>query len=1327
MKDQRRSAKRLISIFLTFVLVLTSVMLPTKSVTAASKKQIKSVALTINKTKVTNKKVTLYLGEKCKLLVTVKPSTAKKSVKYKSSNAKVVYVDKKGNLIAKKAGKATITVTVTPKKGKKKAAKVTVTVSKKFSLDKKSIAMKKGATTKLKANAASFHTVKWKSSNTKVATVKNGSVKAKNVGTATITATIGKVKTSVKVKVSKKSTTPQPSPPNPPEEPTIHVTGVEIDENSISLDIGQTKQLKATVKPENATDRSVSWRSEDSTIASVNAQGIVEAKAAGETKIVVTTNEKAFKAECNVKVNAKEADGLKIEVPNQLSKYSSTGKSVIMMGNDANVQVRCINHGSPMTNVNVKLTMEPQYGNANDAYAIKGMENQWSAFEKTNENGYVAFPISLITKHKDLDSLSGYYQSYKLTVSCQDNGMDFTSSSSLCFASVEYSATNTDDTIYVANQYDEALPAIEPSLNATGSGVARTKSKNGEFDVQYVTSQQVSTDERPHAVTLAISPVLTIPATSSEAEMGDYEKLINRKSGSYSVYNDETNEKTTTIIESIPAGLEWARIYFDDIRISQYTKIQIKFFDRTKKEQIGQTKEINANSFTEDSKVVQIPVQQDHDVYAEIALISAGQVDEGNNDGYEIAKIAGEWRSSAKDFYSFENLDNAVTWEIDSNFARSTSVELPYQQAQQYLPKNSQYLSENNTYTYRVPAFPSVGNAVLDVKSPDQKVVATFLYPSINSMEDGIYQNENVIAAPSANIRAFNASSQEVEQSVGELVADKSGITVDSRNAGYTPLKATIDYSSLGVKSDKTVLYTSVQWSPVENSEMIETKDFYAVKGQQVEVTVQLYDSRNNKVAMEGQQITLYQGTEELDESFIVGTPNYTTGKDGNCLIKIKNPSASVLALEDLNAKAKSYNIKLMIKSDQGVEHANIYWADLGLYFCSDVLDSDEKSTEQKAFLETQHIRHSGVVETRVFAGSKSLGKHTEKLDVTDTGEDISLSREVGHTWIFGMPVVGYVKDGTQEKIAEISGVNVQFAKKGVGEKVGEDNEKATYTLKSEKIGDSVLTGTIDNASLGDHIVFTILDEAGQEKRYQNVGTGTAEINASIDLVLNWTPVGMNLNIIPPLGEQLDITTKTKLYFSLKDSFDNPLSGKTITYSIKSAEIPELVVTDVSLVTDSKGMAMIEIDAPGKSGNLTIDAKYDSALSTKTIVYADSGIQEKFSLQKAVINKVSSPYKVAVEFSHALDAKSVQKDAFRIYKTAAPTDEYQIASAQIDANNSNIVILTLDGEGLKDVKSSEVTLAVSAYEDADGIEYQIIDNKHRLLPEVSTVTLEDQK
>lgn len=95
MVNHNGSKRRLISILLTFVLVFTSFMLPTDSVQAASKKQIKSVALTINKTKVTNKKVTLYLGEKCKLLVTVKPSAAKKSVKYKSSNTKVVSVDKK--------------------------------------------------------------------------------------------------------------------------------------------------------------------------------------------------------------------------------------------------------------------------------------------------------------------------------------------------------------------------------------------------------------------------------------------------------------------------------------------------------------------------------------------------------------------------------------------------------------------------------------------------------------------------------------------------------------------------------------------------------------------------------------------------------------------------------------------------------------------------------------------------------------------------------------------------------------------------------------------------------------------------------------------------------------------------------------------------------------------------------------------------------------------------------------------------------------------------------------------------------------------------------
>ena len=69
---------------------------------------------------------------------------------------------------------------------------------------------------------------------------------------------------------------------------TVDVTGIKLDQSSITLDVGDTKQLKATVEPENATDKTVSWTVGDGTIASVR-DGLVSAIAKGST--VVTVND----------------------------------------------------------------------------------------------------------------------------------------------------------------------------------------------------------------------------------------------------------------------------------------------------------------------------------------------------------------------------------------------------------------------------------------------------------------------------------------------------------------------------------------------------------------------------------------------------------------------------------------------------------------------------------------------------------------------------------------------------------------------------------------------------------------------------------------------------------------------------------------------------------------------------------------------------------------------------------------------------------------------------------------------------------------------------
>ena len=72
--------------------------------------------------------------------------------------------------------------------------------------------------------------------------------------------------------------------------PTL-VTGVSISPASAGIVFGGTQQLAATVSPANATNKTVTWSSGNSSIATVNSTGLVTGVAAGSTKITVTTQD----------------------------------------------------------------------------------------------------------------------------------------------------------------------------------------------------------------------------------------------------------------------------------------------------------------------------------------------------------------------------------------------------------------------------------------------------------------------------------------------------------------------------------------------------------------------------------------------------------------------------------------------------------------------------------------------------------------------------------------------------------------------------------------------------------------------------------------------------------------------------------------------------------------------------------------------------------------------------------------------------------------------------------------------------------------------------
>ena len=96
----------------------------------------------------------------------------------------------------------------------------------------------------------------------------------------------------------------QPSEPDPPAS-IVSVQAVRVTPQAIQfLAIGETRQLLATVFPTNATDQAIAWESSDSSVASVNAVGLVTAKTAGAGVFITAyTHDGGHQASVNVSVN----------------------------------------------------------------------------------------------------------------------------------------------------------------------------------------------------------------------------------------------------------------------------------------------------------------------------------------------------------------------------------------------------------------------------------------------------------------------------------------------------------------------------------------------------------------------------------------------------------------------------------------------------------------------------------------------------------------------------------------------------------------------------------------------------------------------------------------------------------------------------------------------------------------------------------------------------------------------------------------------------------------------------------------------------------------
>jgi uncharacterized repeat protein (TIGR02543 family) len=82
----------------------------------------------------------------------------------------------------------------------------------------------------------------------------------------------------------------------------VAVTGVSVSPVSVTVGVGQTSPLTATVTPSNATDKSVTWGSNNNSVATVSATGLVTGISEGSATITVTTNDGGYTANSAVTV-----------------------------------------------------------------------------------------------------------------------------------------------------------------------------------------------------------------------------------------------------------------------------------------------------------------------------------------------------------------------------------------------------------------------------------------------------------------------------------------------------------------------------------------------------------------------------------------------------------------------------------------------------------------------------------------------------------------------------------------------------------------------------------------------------------------------------------------------------------------------------------------------------------------------------------------------------------------------------------------------------------------------------------------------------------------
>ena len=208
-------------------------------------------------------------------------------------------------------------------------------------LNQSSLSLAPGNTAQLVATVspenANDKSLTWTSSNEGVVTVdENGNITALKEGTATITVTTkdGGYTATCTVTVSKG---------------VVAVTGIGFANNTATVITNYTITLKATISPSDATNKNITWSSSDTSIATVNQNGVVTGKKAGKVTITAKTVDGGYTATVTVTVKDQPVTGVSI----------SGGKSTMTVGDKGTLKATV----KPSNATNKKVTWSSDHNN----------------------------------------------------------------------------------------------------------------------------------------------------------------------------------------------------------------------------------------------------------------------------------------------------------------------------------------------------------------------------------------------------------------------------------------------------------------------------------------------------------------------------------------------------------------------------------------------------------------------------------------------------------------------------------------------------------------------------------------------------------------------------------------------------------------------------------------------------------------------------------------------------------------------------------------------------------------------------------------------------